>query len=624
VETQHKTSRSGYYEKGDVRMKFEGKENRWVYSIFTRLIIIFLLIMLPIYGIGTVIFFISRNQLHEQFHNSSYMRMEGFLSQFEDEILYTQEALNFLTFDGDLVDLAGVRDFTMNFDHVRSINRLRNRLAYFTNTNRFIEVVSAYIPAIGMKVNSTRLPSYSHIDYNDMTVFNGHNQNPLLTRTDENLYLHSFSRLSYHRLPDIPLFALEAQLAKNNIYERMILDTYFPDSMFFLIIPESQFILSNANAEITENILALYINYPVVSGNDVLSSLSLANRYFLVSTHSNTLNAVYLQLTPEGAIFGDIEQLYFWYLILSACMVAVIIIFSSYTYKLIKKPINLLTDGFHALGNNDFDIEIVHEQMNEFGFLFKSFNETVANLKHLISEVYLQKLLVSQAELKQLQAQVNPHFLYNSFFTLQARIEKRDLEGAEQFCGMLGTYFQFITKKGSITTTLADEVEHARIYAEIQGIRFRNRVTVIFDDLPDCAGQITVPKLILQPVIENAFKYGLEDKDEDGVLWVWFQIIEENERLIEPENDCLHKAKLRSSKTGVVVHVEDNSSIVDSTKIAYLENIFTGDEIKEPSGLLNIHKRLGLFMDTGSGISFSKSQRGGLGVSIKLIPKELY
>ena len=95
------------------------------------------------------------------------------------------------------------------------------------------------------------------------------------------------------------------------------------------------------------------------------------------------------------------------------------------------------------------------------------------------------------------------------------------LEDMTRFTDHLGKYFLFLTRTGENEIKLMDEIEHAKIYGEIQKIRFANRIeNDIWTDIPDEYRSIQVPRLILQPLLENAYKYGLEQKTEHGILQI--------------------------------------------------------------------------------------------------------
>ena len=122
-------------------------------------------------------------------------------------------------------------------------------------------------------------------------------------------------------------------------------------------------------------------------------------------------------------------------------------------------------------------MNIRHEGQDEFGQLYDGFNRMKERIGKLIDEVYVQTSLAQRAQLKQLQAQINPHFLYNSFFILSRRIKRGDYDNAVEIAEHLGDYFRFLTRNESDYIPLRREVEHAQSYAAVQAARFVDRIT---------------------------------------------------------------------------------------------------------------------------------------------------
>lgn len=220
------------------------------------------------------------------------------------------------------------------------------------------------------------------------------------------------------------------------------------------------------------------------------------------------------------------------------------------------------------------------------------------HLDSLINEVYLQKLLLQKAEFKQLQAQINPHFLYNSFFMLQRTIKSDMKEEAIDISNKLGLYFKYITRTQSEIVSLQDEYGFAKIYADIQSKRFEGRISTQFDDLPANCAFLPVPSLFLQPVIENAYNHGLEDKCSDGLLQISFQ---------EADN-------------GLFIFVEDNGENLSDDDLKNLnqtlEALHTDQKPQEITGIYNISQRLLLYSKKQSFLTVTRSNLGGLKVII--------
>jgi two-component system sensor histidine kinase YesM len=323
-------------------------------------------------------------------------------------------------------------------------------------------------------------------------------------------------------------------------------------------------------------------------------------KHIIAQYYSKVLGLTYYQALPERLATKESNVLKIWYSVFSVVVVMIAAIYTTYIYWAIKRPINILAKSLKEVQNENFHFKIEHKKKDEFSFVYQAFNEMTERLDTLINEVYVQKLLSQKSEFRQMQAQINPHFLYNSFFILRKRLSQKQYDDASAYCDMLGKYFEYITKNYDDYSTLGQETKHARLYAELQLIRFRDRVDIEFADLPAEYEDWIIPKLILQPVIENAFKYGLEGKAFDGFLRVGFTVDDEY----------------------VDICVEDNGDtfLGDNENLQKLNSIFEGiDDLQEIRGLLNIHKRIQIFSeDKESGVFFSQSELGGLKVTLHI------
>jgi two-component system sensor histidine kinase YesM len=214
-----------------------------------------------------------------------------------------------------------------------------------------------------------------------------------------------------------------------------------------------------------------------------------------------------------------------------------------------------------------------------------------------VHEVYEKNFRLQLSELRQLQSQINPHFLYNSFYIVYRMAKMGDHEQIMAFAKYLGDYFRFITRSDSDTVAFGQEVDHVRNYIEIQTVRFSKRISVRFDELPEPARQIPIPRLILQPIVENAYKYALEDKVMDGELRVSFKL----------------------TAGSVFLTVEDNGDSLDEESLNELRRqLNQGATPAETTGLVNISRRLELMYGDRSGIRVDRSELGGLLVRVEI------
>jgi two-component system sensor histidine kinase YesM len=193
--------------------------------------------------------------------------------------------------------------------------------------------------------------------------------------------------------------------------------------------------------------------------------------------------------------------------------------------------------------------------------------------------------------------QINPHFFYNSFFAVRGMLELGDTDAAGKMLENIGRYFQFITRSGRDTVMLMEELSHAKAYLEIQKIRFEN-ISVLLSEPPETVTGLMVPRLILQPLIENAYIYGLEDKQGEGSVEIRFN--EEVEAL--------------------KIMIRDDGGRMTDEKISVLRERLNAPDEGETTGIINIHSRLRLFYGPAASIEVSRNEVSGLTL-VMTIPK---
>jgi two-component system sensor histidine kinase YesM len=345
-------------------------------------------------------------------------------------------------------------------------------------------------------------------------------------------------------------------------------------------------------------------------GNEILPSLvkdengayletqrvSIGEEYYLACVGQSELLGTFVQYSNETLILDRIDHLRYAMYGAWLVMLVITVFFIIYTQYLIHRPMELLLQAFDRAKTGNFEEHIHHGRNNEFAYLYNGFNEMEDRIKNLIEQVYIQTNLAQKAELKQLQSQINPHFLYNSLFALESRIHREDYEGAENLADLLGKYFRYLTRNGEDDVELSQEVEHAYAYGAIQASRFSSRISIEADDLPEEMEHIRVPRLILQPLLENALDHGLGEMEEGGLLQVRYEVLED----------------------GFSIAVEDNGEETTDEMIEDMKkNLEKGeDQNGEITGILNIHRRLQLYFKGQAGLRIERGKSGGICVRI--------
>lgn len=203
----------------------------------------------------------------------------------------------------------------------------------------------------------------------------------------------------------------------------------------------------------------------------------------------------------------------------------VAVFLSLYFSERFTKPIQILNRAMTGFDGNDFQrIRELHTN-TELDQIGHSYNEMLSNIEALLSEIKTQEKELRTSELNMLINQINPHFLYNTLDTIYmlARINKE--ETTMRMIQALSKYLRLSLSKGNDIVTVADELENVKSYMEIQQIRNENLFSYTVDCQVD-AENTWVLKLILQPLVENAIKYGFCDIFEGGIIHI--SVREEN------------------------------------------------------------------------------------------------
>lgn len=199
------------------------------------------------------------------------------------------------------------------------------------------------------------------------------------------------------------------------------------------------------------------------------------------------------------------------------------------------QPLYRLRQAMSSQNMLDIRLSETNIPTEEFYLLTKEYNATLDRIKSLMNEVHTNQQLAHQYELKALNSQINPHFLYNTLDTIIWMSEFGNTEKVIQLSKSLASYFRLALNRGEDEIRLGDELEHVRHYLIIQQMRYGDQL--MFElEVPNHLEDLMLPKLVLQPLVENAIYHGLKPKHELGTVSV---VVSENEQyvFIDVEDD---------------------------------------------------------------------------------------
>lgn len=572
-------------------------------TLLKKIITLFAILLVPILLVGFISLSFGNMYLRKQVLSSIENTNTSYISHL-DNSLYTTYKTCFNT-----ANLSNLQRFATSFsslsiyDQAFQVKLLRDQLSTLRLSLPFCESAHAFFRDLQVIYHSSgyELGSFSTLSKEDFDA--------LKSLTEHTGILHSYtnpqsekSELAFILMPSPSSnYGVTFTLSQSEL-SRYVTDNITYDGELYYFLAGEDFMLTNVEKPEDTSYKTymkermdeaqMFSGYPVVTIS--------GKTYYAFSNELPNSSFEYIRLIPTEAILNSTNTLSIFMLIFLLVLSVICVVFFIGVYRMIHKPLYQLTTAFEEVENGNFSVRIDPQQNSDFSYLFCAFNDMTEKLHRLIEQDYNQKMLLQKAELKQLQAQINPHFLYNSFFMLQRMIKTEMTEESQEMANALGKYFRYLTRNSMDNVTLETEYEHAKTYAYIQGLRFAGRIEVQFEDLPVDFKDLPVPKLILQPLLENAFNYGLNNKMEGGILKVHFT----------------------HAGNSLTIIVEDNgdelSDEILNTLTDKLKNTRETSAGSEMTGLLNIQRRLSIFSDYSYSLDVCRSSMGGLCVTICL------
>jgi two-component system sensor histidine kinase YesM len=316
--------------------------------------------------------------------------------------------------------------------------------------------------------------------------------------------------------------------------------------------------------------------------------------YLVNYVYSQALGYYIVDYTPLEQILSPITKIRNFFYGFIMLLLAVGILASFLLYKHVQAPLHALTGVLKKFQNGDFSVRLNQWFYNEFDFVVVRFNDMAGQIQHLIENVYEEKNRSRLATLRQLQAQINPHFLYNclNFIISSASLGRKESVIAMAY--NLSDYYRYITRLDDPDTCLRDELKLVKNYLEIHLLRLQRIQYEI--NVPEEMMDIRMPRLLIQPIVENAIVHGLEPKLGGGTIVICGERVGEN----------------------VFLTIEDNGVGLSVDRLQQLtEQLCQPMDETIGYGLWNVHQRLKYWYGEGSGLDVrAASSLTGLTVTI--------
>ena len=337
-----------------------------------------------------------------------------------------------------------------------------------------------------------------------------------------------------------------------------------------------------------------------------ITDRNYAGYAFYAATDNYELSIYYLM--DEKELYSGIAHLNVIVVITLAAMACLMLLTYFYLSHQIEHPLKRLMDASKEIKDGKFGSVIDGEQMPnmEFDSLVSSFNAMSLQVKHLFDTVYMEKMATKDAQIAALQAQINPHFLNNTLEMMnwQARMNN-DIEVCKMIESLGTVLDSSMNRKNDRLVRLADELRCGDAFLYIMSMRFGQRLKVE-RNIDESLQQIYVPQLILQPLLENAIKHGIE-KVSSGTIWL----------------------EIYRDGANVNIDVINTGKPLTETELVRIQEIIAGTcrlDKSEPGvhtsiGIYNVNKRISLIFGAEYGLKVMQTEDGRI-VSRIVIPLE--
>lgn len=388
-------------------------------------------------------------------------------------------------------------------------------------------------------------------------------------RQVKNLSLNSMGVLVVHvDLQDI----LEKQLV---YYQKL---NYNP---LISIVSEDEVLYSNLGIDLKVKRKSLDNTYSIMKNGK--------SEYFVTETQNLFLPWKYTMYIPFDSIGGSIKSLR---LVMTIVLVIVMIVAFGLSIKIVSqiiKHFDTLVNKMHTFKKGNFTIECEYDYTNrndELGFVHRSFDEMVNDIRKLVNDNYVKQLLIKDAHIKSLQQQINPHFLFNILQTVNWMAKANNQTEISIIVESVGKMLRFALDEQNNVVVLEKELENTQNYIVVQKIRYKDRLKTEVDVSEYLYNQ-KIPKMALQAIVENAINHALENMLET----------------------CIIKITTEDTGDSFNLIVEDNGPGIQENMLEKLEN-----KTVKPSGLgiglTNIHKRIQLLFSDEYGLELHNTGHG--------------
>ena len=362
------------------------------------------------------------------------------------------------------------------------------------------------------------------------------------------------------------------------------------------IIDSNGNIISHTNKDMRGMNFINVENFKKLYGeNDFRLTKKSVGEYLISNYHDTQTGWTIIEEMPSSFVLSDVYRAYIIISIIIGICFLISLVISYLVAGKVSKPLLDLCDSLNQVKEGNFDVVSKVAGYDEINLLKSSFNGMAQEIKKLLEDIKNKEAYKRRIENDLLRAQINPHFLYNTLFSIKCLAETRRPEEVSEMISALIDFLKMTLRKDADLICLSEEFIITEKYLVLQQMRYGDKLSFEFE--PDeKTTQCMVPALILQPIVENAIFHGIEAKNEMGIIVISSEI--QNERLI-----------ISISDDGAGMNEDTLERVIDTcTNKEYTRN--------ESIGIANVSGRIKV--DFGNEYGLHIESEAGIGTTVTI------
>lgn len=564
-----------------------------IHTIKTKLIISFLIIgLLPILLFGFLSFNTYRGAINDRINNYSQEMVKRMERDLED---YINEVERFLSKEQDFyinqfIKLTQVNDFRNNrkyafriwedFNNVKQLKPGLEDVAITFQDGRRISSYGTY----NIKINNFKEQLYST-----------QNADTFFTQPYINYFQEEVVTVARYYYPEI---------AEENVLISADIDLdVLADLTDFNLGEKSYFLIADQNGDIIYHPEKDKIGERSFYYSDGFPDRKVSHegeQYLLTSTYSETTGWYIISMASADEVEAELNYITDLTVYITVIILILIILLTLYLSSSLSKPIQKLQELTHRASENDLSVKIDISGDDEIAELGQSFNKMIRRINKLMEQNVREQKLLRKLEMESLDNQIKPHFIYNTLDLIIGLLENKDFDKATHMVEALGKFFRLSLSHGKEMVLIRDEIKHVKNYLFIQQFRHGEEYEYIIDVEDFEIMDKHIPKLILQPIVENSIYHGLLPADKKGLIIV----------------------KGYRENRIIYFKIIDNGVGISAVKVEEINKILRGeletDDQQKYFGLRNVNKRLSLMYGGSSGLEVESIKEEKTIVTIKI------